>query len=39
MKKLSKRCNIKLFIKNTSIVADTDYHTKVCKEFSGTKSS
>ena len=38
MKKLSKRCNIKLFIKNTSIVADTDYHTKVCKEFSGTKN-
>ena len=39
MKKLSKRCNIKLFIKNTSIVAETDYHTKVCEEFSGTKNT
>lgn len=38
MRKLSKRCSIKLFIKNTTIAAETDYHTKVCKEFSGAKN-
>lgn len=39
MKKLSKKCGVQLFVKNTSVVIDTDYlHNEVRNELYGTKN-
>lgn len=38
MKKLSKRCYIKLFVQNTGIVTETHNYGKQYMEFSGTKN-
>ena len=39
MKKLSKKCGVQLFVKNTNVVIDTDYlHNEVRNELYGTKN-
>lgn len=38
MKKLSKKCSVQLFVKNTSVVMEPDLHDKAFDEFYGTKN-
>lgn len=39
MKKLSKRCYIKLFVQNTSVITEKQKCNKDYMEFSGTKNN